>query len=124
MVIEFLNMCLVIQENQLYVLSWHLNLFLEIVRITQYSLLGFSFDNSIYVLIKLHISCVFILCIKFILLLCRYLPIFIPVIIRGIKDPDAIVRNAALFAIGQYAEYLQVRTIFVFILSYYCHKIN
>ncbi|KAG8196440.1 hypothetical protein JTE90_012265 [Oedothorax gibbosus] len=37
----------------------------------------------------------------------KYLPIFIPVIIRGIKDADAIVRNAALFAIGQYAEFLQ-----------------
>ncbi|GFQ72607.1 importin-4 [Trichonephila clavata] len=37
----------------------------------------------------------------------KYLPVFVPVIIKGIKDEDAAVRNAALYAVGQYAEYLQ-----------------
>ncbi|XP_055942635.1 importin-4-like [Argiope bruennichi] len=37
----------------------------------------------------------------------KYLPIFVPVIIRGIQDNDTVVRNAALYAVGQYAEYLQ-----------------
>ncbi|XP_035226017.1 importin-4-like isoform X2 [Stegodyphus dumicola] len=37
----------------------------------------------------------------------KYLQSFIHVICRGIKDQNAIVRNAALYAVGQYAEYLQ-----------------
>ncbi|GFU48669.1 importin-4 [Nephila pilipes] len=37
----------------------------------------------------------------------KYLPVFVPLIIRGIKENDAVVRNAALYAVGQYAEYLQ-----------------
>lgn len=38
----------------------------------------------------------------------RYLQNFVQVICRGIKDPDSVVRNAALYAVGQYSEYLQV----------------
>ncbi|XP_054711020.1 importin-4-like [Uloborus diversus] len=37
----------------------------------------------------------------------KYLQNFVQIICRGIKDQDAIVRNAALYAVGQYAEYLQ-----------------
>ncbi|GIX85241.1 importin-4 [Caerostris extrusa] len=37
----------------------------------------------------------------------KYLPVFVPVLIRGIQDQDPIVCNAALYAVGQYAEYLQ-----------------
>uniref|UniRef100_A0A2L2Y6J1 Importin-4 n=1 Tax=Parasteatoda tepidariorum TaxID=114398 RepID=A0A2L2Y6J1_PARTP len=37
----------------------------------------------------------------------KYLPSFLPIIEQGVKDPDSCVCNSALYAIGQYAEYLQ-----------------
>jgi len=41
----------------------------------------------------------------------KYLKQFIQYVLKGIQDEVAIVRNAALFALGQFSEHLQV-TIF------------
>ncbi|KAL3195368.1 hypothetical protein MRX96_015838 [Rhipicephalus microplus] len=38
----------------------------------------------------------------------KYLPTFVQTICEGILDQDVQVRNAALFALGQFADYLQV----------------
>ena len=35
------------------------------------------------------------------------------IVYQGLKDPSAIVRNSALFAIGQFSEHLQVRNEYV-----------
>lgn len=39
----------------------------------------------------------------------KYLKSFLQCICKGITDPNAVVRNAALFALGQFSEHLQVK---------------
>lgn len=39
----------------------------------------------------------------------RYLQSFLQCICKGITDPNSVVKNAALFALGQFSEHLQVR---------------
>ena len=41
-------------------------------------------------------------------LCCRYLQGLLECVCKGISDPSAQVRNAALFALGQFSEHLQV----------------
>lgn len=38
----------------------------------------------------------------------KYLELFLQCISKGITDPAGVVRNAALFALGQFSEHLQV----------------
>jgi hypothetical protein len=38
----------------------------------------------------------------------KYLESFLQCICKGITDPAGVVRNAALFALGQFSEHLQV----------------
>lgn len=39
----------------------------------------------------------------------KYLESFLKCIYDGIRNPNVVVRNAAFFALGQFAEHLQVR---------------
>ena len=40
----------------------------------------------------------------------KYLELFLKCTSKGITDPAGVVRNAALFALGQFSEHLQVST--------------
>ena len=37
----------------------------------------------------------------------RYLPAFLAIMGRGIRDPSPMVRNAALYMLGQFSEFIQ-----------------